>query len=74
MAELVAAVTVYLDKTGTPATRENIKAIFNAFMSSDVISADRPFYFHSSDGALNSVFDSLAAKGVRPTPTVLPQR
>jgi hypothetical protein len=74
MAELVAGVAVYLDQTGTPSTRENIKAILNAFMGSDVISADRPFYFHSSDEKLSMVYTQLADQGVEPRPTVLPQR
>lgn len=38
-----------------------------------VASRDRPFYFHTSDEKLLSVFKAVYAAGVTPKPVVLPE-
>ncbi|GBF90270.1 hypothetical protein Rsub_02376 [Raphidocelis subcapitata] len=71
-AELAAAIAVYLN-TINKSTAEygEISDIFNAFMR-DVVSKERPFYYHTSDEKLRKVFHALGDKGVKPKPTVLP--
>jgi hypothetical protein len=71
--ELNAGIQAYYDLTGGKVTEDGVDKIFNAFMA-EVITKDRPFYYHTSDEKLHKIFHHLSDGGMKPKPTVLPTR
>lgn len=51
--QLAAAIVVYENQANLKLSEQDVADVFNAFMNSTIISKDRPFYLHSSDGQVS---------------------
>jgi len=70
--ELTAAVQAYYSLIGvTKIEVQAVADIFNAFMN-EVVTKERPFYYHTSDEKLQKIFHHLQEEGIKPKPIVLP--
>ncbi|WIA23861.1 hypothetical protein OEZ85_013515 [Tetradesmus obliquus] len=68
---MVAAAIAWFKLEQKPVNKADIKTLFDAYMSK-IVTPSRPFYFHTDDARLRRMFVRLAADGITPTPSKLP--
>ncbi|KAF6260218.1 hypothetical protein COO60DRAFT_1508167 [Scenedesmus sp. NREL 46B-D3] len=70
-AELADGIVVFRNVTGVKLNATVIGHLFRNFMQK-VASPKRPFYFHTDEGKLASLFAAVSAAGIKPKPVVFP--
>ncbi len=58
-------------RSGIKCNATVVDYIFKAFMK-NVATTKRPFYFHTDEGKLASLFSAVGNAGIKPKPVVLP--